>query len=311
MTNMTSPDGTRASAFCFGTMQFGAKADDAAAAAMFADCRAAGVNFFDTAYMYTGGASETMLGALVAQEREALIVATKAAYDMPANRANILGSFETSRTRLGVEMIDLFYMHRWDDTTPIEETFETLAGLQSAGKIRYIGVSNYAAWQVMKAQSVAKSLGTRIDCFQPMYSLVKRQAEVEILPMAMDQGIAIVPYSPLGGGLLTGKYVGGAGSGRLVEDDRYAARYGLPEFHDAAARLVAIAQREGHDPATLACAWAARHPGVTAPILSAKSAEQLAPSLAALTYSMTDALYAELSTLVATPPPATDRLEEA
>jgi aryl-alcohol dehydrogenase-like predicted oxidoreductase len=142
-----------------------------------------------------------------------------------------------------------------------------------------------------------------------MYNLVKRQAEVEILPMADDLGILVAPYSPLGGGLLTGKY-GAGGSGRLSEDDRYAARYGQAQMHEAAQGLTKIAQEAGLHPATLAVAWAARHPTGPSPIISARSVEQLQPSLDALNFEMSDELYARLSALSPTPPPATDRLEE-
>ncbi|MEO0390072.1 MAG: aldo/keto reductase, partial [Pseudomonadota bacterium] len=141
-------------------------------------------------------------------------------------------------------------------------------------------------------------------------SLVKRQAEVELLPMCMDQGIMAVPYSPLGGGLLTGKYAHG-GAGRLTEDDRYAARYGLGWMHDTARRLADLADARGVHPATLAVAWAAAHEARPSPIVSARNAAQLAPSVAAEAAKMDAALYAEITALSVTPPPATDRIEEA
>ena len=310
MTQITAPDGTPISSLCFGTMQFGGTADAAESQAMYEACRAAGVNFFDTAHVYTRGASETLLGGFAEPERDRVFLATKASYDGGAGRETILSSLDDSRTRLRTDVIDLLYMHRYDDATPLEETFETLAGLMEAGSVRHVGVSNYAAWQVMKAQAVAARFGLRIAVMQPMYSLVKRQAEVEILPMAQDQGIAVVPYSPLGGGLLTGKYARGA-AGRLTTDSRYAARYGPEWMHRAAADLATLASDAGMAPATLAVAWAARHPGVTAPIISARSAEQLAPSLAALDVTLDDDLYARVTALSPTPPPATDRLEEA
>ncbi|WP_371157833.1 aldo/keto reductase [Jannaschia sp. 2305UL9-9] len=310
MTDITSLDGTPLSPLCFGTMQFGGTADAAASHAMYDACRAQGVTFFDTAHVYTDGASETLLGACIASEREKVIVATKAAYTGGASRDVILSSMDDSRRRMQVDVVDILYMHRWDGETPLEETFETLAGLREAGTIRHVAVSNYAAWQVMKAQAVAARFDLKIEMMQPMYSLVKRQAEVEILPMAMDQDIAVVPYSPLGGGLLTGKYATG-GSGRLTTDDRYAARYGPEWMHAAAAALSDLASDAGMAPATLAVAWAMRHPGVTAPIISARSTEQLAPSLAALDVTLDDDLYARIAALTPTPAPATDRLEEA
>ncbi|MGB3687999.1 MAG: aldo/keto reductase [Jannaschia helgolandensis] len=309
MTEITSLNGTALSPLCFGTMQFGGKADAADSRAMFDACRAAGVTFFDTAHVYTDGASETLLGEFAAAERESLIVATKAAYGEGAGRRNILDSLETSRKRMKMDVIDILYLHRWDGDTPLEESFETLARLQSDGTIRHIAVSNFAAWQVVKAQGVAATFDTRIDMIQPMYSLVKRQAEVEILPMAADQGIAVAPYSPLGGGLLSGKYAQG-GTGRLTEDDRYAARYAPDWMHAAARGLSELASEVGLHPATLAVAWVASHPAVTAPIISARNAQQLAPSLAASDVTLDPDLMARLTALTPTPAPATDRLEE-
>ncbi|QUJ76829.1 aldo/keto reductase [Sulfitobacter albidus] len=310
MKQLTSIDGTPVSRLTFGTMQFGGAADASASAAMFEACVDAGITHFDTAHVYTGGASEKILGALVAPHRDGLFVATKAAYEGGATRANILSSVETSRTRLGIDTIDALYMHRFDDGTPLAETFETLAQLRERGVIRHVGISNYAAWQAVKAAGVAAQFDLSIDLIQPMYNLVKRQAEVEILPMAADMGMLCAPYSPLGGGLLTGKYAAGE-TGRLTDDDRYAARYDFAFMREAAAGLSQIAREMGVHPATLAVAWAARHPTRPVPIISARSAAQLAPSLAALDFEMADALYARLSALSPTPPPATDRAEEA
>jgi aryl-alcohol dehydrogenase-like predicted oxidoreductase len=312
MVEITAPDGTALSALCFGCMQFGGTADEAASQEMYEACRAKGVTFFDTAHLYTDGKSETFLGRFAKDVRDSLIIATKAAYSGGSGRDNILSNFDESRARLGFDMVDILYLHQWDDDTPLEESFETLAELQQAGHIRFIGVSNFAAWQVMKAQAVAAKLGTRIDILQPMYSLVKRQAEVEILPMALSERIAVAPYSPLGGGLLTGKYAqgGAGGDGRLATNDRYAARYGQDWMHRTAADLTRLAGEMGHDPATLAVAWAAHNPGVTAPIISARSAAQLAPSLAAMDLTLSDEDYARIEALSQRPAPATDRLEE-
>lgn len=310
MTDLRAQDGSAASRLCFGCMQFGGTADAADARAMYEACRAAGVNFFDTAHMYTGGAAETLLGGLIAGTQDQLIIATKTGYTGGSGRTNILAQFDESRARLKLDRVDILYLHRWDDATPLEESFETLCELQQAGFVRYIGVSNFAAWQVMKAQAVAERLGTRIDILQPMYSLVKRQAEVEIFPMALSEGMAVASYSPLGGGLLTGKYQSG-GTGRLSTDDRYAARYGLDWMHGAAADLADMASETGVAPATLAVAWAAKNPAVTAPIISARNAEQLAPSLAAETFVLSDEDYARIEAVSQRPAPATDRLEEA
>ncbi len=307
---ITSLNGTPLSRLTFGTMQFGGNADAADSRAMFDAARTAGITHFDTAYVYNGGASETLLGEMIKEERESLIIATKAAYDGGSSRENILTGFDISQQRLGLDVVDILYLHRFDDDTPLQETFDALATLKHAGKIRHIAVSNFAAWQVVKAQRVALGFDVMIEMVQPMHSLVKRQAEVEIFPMCVDQGLEIVPYSPLGGGLLTGKYAGG-GTGRLTEDHRYAARYNVDWMHQAAVKLAALAGDMGASPATLAVAWAMAHPARPRPIISARSSEQLAPSLAALDFDMTPELYEQISGFSVTPPPATDRIEEA
>ncbi len=310
MTHLTTRNGAPISRLTFGTMQFGGTADTGASRAMFEAAEGAGINHFDTAVGYTGGASERILGTLIKDRRDDIYLATKVGYVGGAGRANIIAAFDVCRKQLDQDAVDLLYMHRFDNDTPLEETFATLADLQSKGLIRHIGVSNYAAWQIMKAQDIAKSLSTRIDAIQPMYSLVKRQSEVEIFGVAADQDITVIPYSPLGGGLLTGKYAKG-GSGRLTENARYRARYDQTWMHDTAAALGTMADSMDVSPATLAVAWAAAHPTKPHPIISARSVAQLAPSLAAETFAMTDALYAQITTLSVTPAPATDRLEEA
>lgn len=307
---LRSIDGTPISAFCFGCMQFGSTAGEAESEAMFEASCAAGITFFDTAHTYTNGMSERMLGKFVKSDRERFVVATKAAYTGGSGRKNILRQFDESRKRLSIDMVDILYLHRWDPITPLEETFEVMSELQQDGKIRQIGVSNFAAWQVMKAQGAARAFGTRIDILQPMYSLVKRQAEVELFPMALSEGFAVAPYSPLGGGLLTGKYLSG-GSGRLSTDMRYAARYGQSWMHETTEAFAALSAEKDVHPVTLAVAWAAHNPAVTAPIISARNAAQLAPSLAALGLSLSAADYTVLEALSPRPAPATDRLEEA
>lgn len=310
MSIITSPDGTPVSRFAFGTMQFGGRADAAASAAMFHAATRAGITHFDTAHLYTDGASETLLGQLAGPLRAGLVIATKVGYRDGTSPDKLRADFDLSRRRLGMEVIDILYLHTFDRQVPLATQLEVLAALKDSGAIRHIGVSNFAAWQVMQAHSLLQSMGHGVDIIQPMYNLVKRQAEVELLPMCAATGIACAPYSPLGGGLLTGKYAGGAGAGRLTEDDRYAARYAPGFMHRAAADLAQIAADLGQHPATLAAAWAARHAAAPMPILSARSAEQLAPSLAAMHFAMDDALYARLAALAPAPPPATDRIEE-
>jgi aryl-alcohol dehydrogenase-like predicted oxidoreductase len=306
---LTSLDGTPASRLAFGTMQFGGRADRAQSQAMFDAALEAGITHFDTAHVYTDGASERYLGEMVKPHRDRLIIATKAAYGGGATPENITTSAEQSLERMKIDVIDALYLHRFDPDTDMHDSFEALGALRERGLIRAVGISNFAAWQAVKAAGIAAKFDLAITLIQPMYNVVKRQAEVEILPMAQDMGMICAPYSPLGGGLLTGKYANG-GTGRLTQDDRYAARYRFGYMHDAADALSGIAAREGVHPATLAVAWAAAHSTAPTPIISARSVQQLAPSLAALEYRMTPKLYAELGALVPAPPPATDRAEE-
>jgi len=308
---LTSPDGTPISRFAFGTMQFGGTASERDSAEMFDACLDAGITHFDTAYLYTDGASESILGKLAAPLREGLVIATKVGYRGGAGAENLRAQFDVSRKRLNMDHVDILYLHRFDADTPIDETLETFAQFKADGQISHIGLSNFAAWQVVKAAWAASKLGLTIDVLQPMYSLVKRQAEVEILPMCSDLGILPATYSPLGGGLLTGKYGAKNAHGRLATDERYAARYDVDWMHKTAVDLCELAAARDVHPATLAAAWVAKHSTAPNPILSARNLDQLKPSLAATSFEIDDALYAEITALSQTPAPATDRLDEA
>lgn len=307
---MKTISGQDVSRFSFGTMQFGGKADATASSGMYAACREAGINFFDTAWAYNGGASEEILGRLAAGERDEVFIATKAANGKTASKEVIDREFAESRKRLGMETVDLFYVHQPDPVTPLEVTLDAVRPYVEAGAVRHVGLSNHSAWATMKARGIARAMGFDIHVLQPMYNLVKRTAEIEILPMAAAEGFAVCPYSPLGGGLLTGKYALGGG-GRIRDDKMYAVRYGADWMFDAAQGLNDIAAEASADPATLAVAWVARHRGVWGPIVSGRSVEQLQPSLAAIDFEMSDALYARISALTPTPPPYNDRTEEA
>ncbi|MDO6587507.1 aldo/keto reductase [Salipiger sp. 1_MG-2023] len=309
MTRIQTRNATPISRLGFGAMQFGRTADVRNANEMFEACVAAGINHFDTAYSYNGGASESMLGQILRSNVDDLIIGTKAPNDRPATADNLRSALDESRKRLGVDGVDIYYLHRFDAETPFEETFGTLAEMQSQGLIRYIGVSNFAAWQIMKAQAVCKAVGTRIDVCQPMYNLVKRQVEVEIFPACEDQDISVCPFSPLGGGLLTGKYTSGA-QGRLQEDKTYAARYGQPWMHETASDLAALSRRLGIAATTLAVAWVARHSAVTSALISGRNVAQLQQSLDAIALELSEDAYAEISQLSPQPTPATDRSEE-
>ena len=295
--------------FAFGAMQFGGKADQAQSRAMYDACRQAGISHFDTAWIYTEGASETLLGGMIGDERDQLLIATKFGAVGGAGLANMQVQFDASRQRLGMDMVDVFYLHGFDPDTDPRVTMEGMADLHRKGQIRYIGLSNFAAWQVMHWVRVAAEFDLSIDIIQPMYNLVKRQVEVEILPMSADQNIAVAAYSPLGGGLLTGKY-NTAAQGRLREDNRYARRYDHEWMYDVARDLTALAKQHDTDPATLAVAWVAAHGTAPIPIISGRTTDQLRPSLAAMSYDLPHDLYDQISALSPTPPLATDRSEE-
>ena len=311
--------GVSVSPLCFGTMSFGSEADEATSAEMFARCRDAGINFFDTANGYGAGASETILGKLIAGSRDDLVITTKVFFPTGADvnagglsRRHIARAVEASLRRLGTEWLDFYFVHNFDERTPIEETLRALDDLRQQGKILYPAVSNWAAWQIATALGIsAREQLARFELIQPMYNLVRRQAEVEILPLAQAANLGVISYSPLGGGLLTGKY--GATkrpeAGRLIESQLYIDRYSDGSDFATAEAFTEFAAEAGVAPATLAVAWVMSHPGITAPIIGARNLTQLEGSLAALEREMTPELRAEISALSATPPPANDRTE--
>ena len=312
--------GVRVSQLCFGTMSFGGDADEETSGAMFGRCREAGINFFDCADMYSRGRAEEILGGLIADCRDEIVLTSKVYNPMGddvnargLSRRHIMLAVEASLKRLRTDRLDLYFLHMFDADTPIEEPLRALDDLVRQGKVVYPAVSNWAAWQIEKAIGVcARRHLARLECIQPMYSLAKRQAEVEILPMAAAEQLGVIPYSPLGGGLLTGKYGVGRrpAAGRLVAHPGYVKRYADPCYYETADRFVAHAAERDLHPATLAVAWVMSHPAVTAPIIGARNLEQLAPSLAAAEVEMTPQWRAEISALSPEPPLATDRAEE-
>jgi aryl-alcohol dehydrogenase-like predicted oxidoreductase len=224
-----------------------------------------------------------------------------------------MNAVEDSLRRLNTDRIDLYFLHRFDATTPLEESLRALDDLVKQGKVLYLGASNFAAWQIAKGLGLSALHGLAFfQCIQPMYNLVKRQAEVEILPMAQAENLGVTPYSPLGGGLLSGKYASGKApdTGRLIENEMYQIRYGEGWVQEAARRFSEFANERGYDPVSLAIAWVGGHPAVTAPIIGARNVEQLEGSLASLDIEMTAELWNEIAALTPEPPPATDRSEE-
>ncbi|MCA0302309.1 MAG: aldo/keto reductase [Proteobacteria bacterium] len=309
--------GISVSELCFGTMSFGGDADEVTSAAMYRMVREAGINFFDTANEYNKGRSEEILGRLMKSHRDDLVIATKCynptgpdINSRGANRRHVVQAVENSLRRLQTDRVEVLFLHRFDPVTPIDEMMRGLEDLVRAGKVLYPAVSNWSAWQTQRAVDIQeKNNWARLQVIEPMYNLVKRQAEVEILPMAQANGIGVIPYSPGAAGLLSGKYLGQA-SGRLKTNKMYEARYGDDWMFEVATAFVAFCEKRGLHPVSTAVAWVGAHPAVTAPIVGARNPEQLKDSLAAVEIDMTPALRAEIAALSRTPAPATDRSEE-
>ena len=312
--------GVQVSQLCFGTMSFGDEADEAMSAKMFHRCREAGINFFDCADVYSAGRAETILGGLISGCRDEIVLTSKVCAPMGTDvnarglsRRHIMQAVEASLRRLQTDHLDLYFAHRFDRLTDLEHTLRAFDDLVRDGKILYPAASNWAAWQIATALGVSRSEGlARFECIQPMYNLVKRQAEAEILPLAQAEKLAVISYSPLGGGMLTGKYARDRKpqAGRFAERDMYSKRYRLPVYYETAERFVRHAGEHGVAPASLAVAWVMHHPAITAPIIGARNLEQLESSLAAAAVDMTPAWREEISALSPAPTPATDRLEE-
>ncbi len=312
--------GVKVSELCFGTMSFGGDADQAQSAKMYSACRQQGINFFDCADGYSNGRAEEILGSLMQSERDELVITSKCSSQMGtdinakgSNRRHIIEAVENSLRRLKTDRLDVLFLHHWDPNTPLEETLRALEHLVNTGKVIYLGASNFSAWKIAKALGISNLRGwSRLEVIQPMYNLVKRQAEVEILPLAAAEDLAVITYSPVGGGLLSGKYgpKDRPQQGRIVNNDTYSARYGEDWVYDTAGRFSTFAKDMGAHPVSLAVAWVAANPQVTCPIIGARNLEQLKPSLLSLDIEMSTQLYEELCALSRTPAPATDRLEE-
>jgi aryl-alcohol dehydrogenase-like predicted oxidoreductase len=312
--------GVKVSRLALGTMCWGGDADEGASASMFQRAREAGINFIDTADVYNGGRSEEMLGRFMRGARDELVIATKAYFptggDVNArgsSRFHLVRAVEASLRRMQTDRVDVFYLHRWDDATAIDETLRAVDDLVRAGKVLYPAASNFAAWQVAHAQGVASARGLApLVAIQPMYNLVKRQAESELLPMAGSLGLAAVPYSPLAGGILTGKYAHGASpaGARFTYNKMYQTRYADQAYWQAGEAFAQLAGELSHAPAALAVAWVASHPAVTSVLCGARSVEQLNGALGAADVELDAATRARISALTPEPAPATDRNEE-
>lgn len=311
--------GLKVSALSFGTMTFGGESDEQTSAEVYKKCRDAGINLFDCANIYCNGRSEEILGKLIRHERKDIILTSKVYYPTHneinargLSRKHIYQALHDSLERLKTDYLDIYFMHHFDEQTPLEETLETMRDLVTQGKVRYIGASNFASWQIMKAIGLADlNKLPFIQVIQPMYNLVKRQAEVEILPMAQSENIAVVSYNPLAGGLLTGKYANATESGtRFYDRKLYQLRYQTASAIESTRKFVDLAKSHGYSPVSLAIAWVAAHPAITSPLLGARNISQLSECLDSVKIPMTEDLRKQISLCSAEPPLATDRSEE-
>jgi aryl-alcohol dehydrogenase-like predicted oxidoreductase len=288
--------GLKVSSLCLGTMTFGPN-EWGVGSLDEADCKRLvdisldkGVNFFDTADVYSAGQSEVLLGRCLSGRRDQVVVATKVRgamgtgpNDVGLSRRHILSACEASLKRLGTDYIDLYQVHCWDSGTPLEETLGALDDLVHQGKIRYFGCSNFQAWQICKALWTSDRLRLqRFVSVQPYYSLAGRDIERELVPLCRDQGLAILPWSPLAGGLLSGKYRRGQerpAEARLTDPTRDFLRTDPEKVHNIVDVLDAVGHEVGASPAQVAIAWLLHRPAVTSVILGARRAGQLEDTL--------------------------------
>jgi aryl-alcohol dehydrogenase-like predicted oxidoreductase len=299
--------GLRVSALTLGTMTFGGRdrfasvgSTDVEGATRQIDlCLDRGVNFIDTANVYSAGVSEEILGAALKGRRDRVLIATKARMpmgdgpnDAGLSRHHLIAECEASLRRLGTDHIDLYQVHEWDGQTPLEETLEALDTLVRSGKVRYVGASNYAGWQLMKALATSDRHGyQRFVTQQIYYSLQARDAEYELVPLAVDQGVGILVWSPLAGGLLSGKFrrgVEGPAGSRALSDWGEPPVRDQEQLYDTIEALVEIGEGHGVSAAQVALAWLLGRPGVVSLIIGARNDEQLADNLAAADLALGD-----------------------
>src|SRR4051794_8124198 len=291
--------GLKVSRLCLGAMTYGTPEwrpwvlDEAASRPFIARALEHGINFFDTADMYARGVSEEVLGrALKDQPRDRLVIATKAFYPLTdgpntegLSRKHLFEAIDGSLRRLGTDYVDLYQIHRFDDTTPIEETLEALHDIVKAGKARYIGASSMFAWQFMKMLAVSDAHGwTRFVSMQNHYNLVYREEEREMLPLCRDEGIGVIPWGPLARGFLAGnRRRADRGETLRAKTDAFAHElYYADSDFTIADRVVELAGQRGVKPAQIALAWLLAKPGVTAPIVGASKPPQLEEAVGAL-----------------------------
>jgi aryl-alcohol dehydrogenase-like predicted oxidoreductase len=297
--------GLRVSVLSMGTMTFGGKGGFASVGSTDVEearrqldaCLEAGINLVDTANVYSAGVSEEIVGQALGDRRDDVLLATKARMpmgdgpnDAGLSRHHLVRECEASLRRLRTDHIDLYQVHEWDGQTPLEETLQALDDLVRAGKVRYAGCSNYAGWQLMKALGIAERRGlTRFVSQQIHYTLQAREAEYELLPIAVDQGLGVLVWSPLAGGLLSGKYrrgEAGPESSRLLSGWDEPPVRDQEKLYDVVEVLVEVAKGRGASPAQVALAWLLERPAVTSLVIGARTGEQLADNLGAADLSL-------------------------
>ena len=310
--------GLQVSRLCLGTMTFGLQCDEKTSHAILDAAAEAGFTFLDTADVYPlggkredAGRTEEIVGSWLRGRREQFIVATKcsgrmgpAPWQQGTSRKHVLGAIDASLKRLGTDYVDLYQVHHFDANTPVDETVEAFDAVVKSGKARYVGVSNYPAWRVARALGRAEALGlAKLVSVQPRYNLVFRQIERELLPLCEEEGLAVIPYNPLAGGLLTGKHRRAApppeGSRFTLgtAGKMYTERYWREREFDTVEALATLARENSVAPATLAIAWVLSNPAVTTPIIGASRPEQLAASVAAADYRLDPKLKEKLDRL--------------
>ncbi len=310
--------GLSVSELCLGTMTFGLQCDEQTSFAILDKAADGGITFLDTADVYplgggleTVGRTEEIVGSWLRSKRDRFVVATKcfgrtgpAAWEQGNSRKHILDAVEGSLRRLGTDYIDLYQLHGPDPGTPIDETLGALDDLVRTGKVRYVGCSNFLAYQLARALGRSEALGlVRFDSAQPRYNLLFRQIERELLPLCLEEGVGVIPYNPIAGGLLSGKHDSAAPppEGTRFTLGSAASNYQSRYWHDrefaTVEALKAVAAREAVSLVTLSVAWVLAQPAVSAPIVGASRPDQLDASLAATDFELSDELMAELDEL--------------
>jgi aryl-alcohol dehydrogenase-like predicted oxidoreductase len=291
--------GLKVSELCLGALTFGRESSEEVSVQILDRFVAAGGNFIDTADSYSLGGSEEVLGRwLEGKKRDDVVIATKVRFpmgrgpnDLGLSRKHILSSVEASLRRLRTDYIDLYQVHCWDHVTPLEEILSTLNTLVQSGKVRYIGASNFSGWQIQKALDLSRRMGWEpFTCLQPQYNLLCRSTEWELVPVCLNEGLGILPWSPLRGGWLSGKYRRGmtaplsgtriAAAGEQGWGESWEA-YNNERTWSLLDEFFAVAEEVGKAPAQVAINWLLRRPGVTAPIIGARDLEQLESNLGA------------------------------